>query len=156
MSLFAMLHDIGKVGINDAILQKPAPLTEKEWLEMRKHPEIGFRIAQNNVDLAPISEYILSHHERWDGQGYPDQLGGEDIPFLGRLLAVPDAFSAMTTDRPYRKGMEWSVAIEEIKANIGTQFDPEIAAAFMVAVQKRRTLEVVQVSEESETDRKAA
>ena len=134
MSLFAMLHDIGKVGINDAILQKPAPLTESEWLEMRKHPEIGFRIAQNNVDLAPISEYILSHHERWDGAGYPRRLHGEEIPMLSRILAVADAYDAMTNERVYRKAMSREAAAAEILRNAGSQFDPRIARLFVEQV----------------------
>ena len=134
MSLFAMLHDIGKVGINDAILQKPAPLTEKEWLEMRKHPEIGFRIAQNNVDLAPISEYILSHHERWDGKGYPRGLRGEEIPLLSRILAIADAYDAMTNERVYRKAASREEAAAEILRNAGSQFDPRIARLFVEQV----------------------
>jgi len=134
MSLFAMLHDIGKVGINDAILRKPGKLTKEEWLEMRKHPEIGFRIAQNNVDLAPISEYILSHHERWDGKGYPRGLHGEEIPVLSRILAVVDAFDAMTNERIYSKPRSAETAAEEILRCAGTQFDPIIAQIFVEQV----------------------
>jgi diguanylate cyclase (GGDEF)-like protein/PAS domain S-box-containing protein len=134
MTLFAMLHDIGKVGINDAILRKTGPLTESEWLEMRKHPEIGFRITQNNVDLAPISEYILSHHERWDGQGYPRGLVGDEIPILARILAVVDAFDAMTHERIYKKARSREEAAEEIMRNAGTQFDPHIARVFVKEV----------------------
>ena len=135
MSLFAMLHDIGKVGINDAILQKPGALTDAEWLEMKKHPEIGFRIAQNNVDLAPISEYILSHHERWDGNGYPRGLKGEDIPILARILAIVDAFDAMTNERIYSKPRSHEAAAEEILRCAGTQFDPQIAQAFVTLIR---------------------
>ena len=134
MSLFAMLHDIGKVGINDAILRKPGPLTDAEWLEMKKHSEIGFRIAQNNVDLAPISEYILSHHERWDGNGYPRGLKGEEIPVLARILAVVDAFDAMTNERIYSKPRSHEAAAEEILRCAGAQFDPEIARVFVAQV----------------------
>lgn len=134
MSLFSMLHDIGKVGINDAILQKPGALTEAEWLEMRKHPEIGFRIAQNNVDLAPISEYILSHHERWDGKGYPRGLKEEEIPVLSRILAVVDAFDAMTNERIYSKPRSHEEAAQEILRCAGSQFDPKIAHAFVEQV----------------------
>jgi len=134
MSLFAMLHDIGKVGINDAILQKPGALTETEWLEMRKHSEIGFRIAQNNVDLAPISEYILSHHERWDGKGYPRGLKDEEIPVLARILAVVDAFDAMTNERIYSKPKSHEEAAQEILRCAGTQFDPKIAHVFVEQV----------------------
>ena len=134
MTLFAMLHDIGKVGINDAILRKPGALTEAEWLEMRKHPEIGFRIAQNNVDLAPISEYILSHQERWDGTGYPRGLKGEEIPVLARILAIVDAFDAMTNERIYSKPKSPETAAEEILRCAGTQFDPTIARVFVEQV----------------------
>ncbi|MEN6635715.1 MAG: transporter substrate-binding domain-containing protein [Clostridiaceae bacterium] len=134
MSLFAMLHDIGKVGINDAILQKPGALSEAEWLEMKKHSEIGFRIAQNNVDLAPISEYILSHHERWDGRGYPRGLCGEEIPVLSRILAIVDAFDAMTNERIYSKPRSPETAAEEILRCAGTQFDPTIARVFVEQV----------------------
>ncbi len=134
MSLFAMLHDIGKVGINDAILQKPGALTDAEWLEMKKHPEIGFRIAQNNVDLAPISEYILSHHEHWDGGGYPRGLKGEEIPVLARILAIVDAFDAMTNERIYSKPRSHEAAAEEILHCAGKQFDPDIATAFVTQV----------------------
>ena len=134
MSLFAMLHDIGKVGINDAILRKPGALSDAEWLEMKKHPEIGFRIAQNNVDLAPISEYILSHHERWDGKGYPRGLRGEEIPVLSRILAIVDAYDAMTNERIYSKPRSAEVAAEEILRCAGTQFDPVIARVFVEQV----------------------
>jgi diguanylate cyclase (GGDEF)-like protein/PAS domain S-box-containing protein len=138
MSLFSMLHDIGKVGINDAILQKPGALTDAEWLEMKKHPEIGFRIAQNNVDLAPISEYILSHHERWDGKGYPRGLKGEEIPVLSRILAVVDAFDAMTNERIYSKPRSHEAAAQEILRCAGTQFDPKIAHVFVEQVLEMR------------------
>ncbi|MHC1787813.1 MAG: HD domain-containing phosphohydrolase [Christensenellales bacterium] len=134
MSLLAVLHDIGKVGINDSTLQKPGPLSPDEWLEMHRHPEIGYRIAQNNIDLAPISECILSHHERWDGSGYPRGLRGEEIPILSRILAVVDAFDAMTNDRVYRKAVCADEAAAEIVRNAGTQFDPAIARVFVEEV----------------------
>ncbi|MEZ4628666.1 MAG: HD domain-containing phosphohydrolase [Eubacteriales bacterium] len=101
---------------------------------MRKHPEIGFRIAQNNVDLAPISEYILSHHERWDGSGYPRGLVGEEIPILSRILAVVDAFDAMTNERIYSKPRSREEAAAEVLRNAGTQFDPHIARVFVEQV----------------------
>ena len=134
MKLFAMLHDIGKVGINDAILQKPGPLTAEEWLEMKKHPEIGFRIAQNNIDLAPVADYILCHHERWDGTGYPRGLKGEEIPILSRILAVVDAYDAMTSRRVYRDEISGAQAAAEILRAAGTQFDPEVARVFVEEV----------------------
>ncbi|MGQ9824187.1 MAG: HD domain-containing phosphohydrolase [Desulfotomaculales bacterium] len=131
LELLAALHDIGKVAIKESILLKPGPLTEKEWEEMKKHPEIGYRIAQSTPELASIAEYILCHHERWDGRGYPRGIKGEEIPQLSRILAVADAYDAMTSDRPYRKAMSREEAIAEVKKNAGTQFDPEVVSAFI-------------------------
>lgn len=131
LSLLALLHDIGKVGIRQEILQKPGPLTPEEWAAMKSHPEIGCRIAQNIPELSAVSEYILSHHERWDGKGYPNGLAGTNIPLLCRILAVADAYDAMTNDRAYRKAMDKDKAIAELKRNAGTQFDPRIAETFI-------------------------
>ncbi|MEN6419072.1 MAG: HD domain-containing phosphohydrolase [Clostridiaceae bacterium] len=136
MTLFAMLHDIGKVGVNDSVLQKPGPLTDEEWNEMKKHPEIGFRIAQNNLDLAPVAEYILCHHERWDGNGYPRGMSGEEIPLLSRILAVVDAFDAMTSERVYRKAISREEAAAELVRCAGKQFDPAIVRVFVEQVLK--------------------
>jgi diguanylate cyclase (GGDEF)-like protein len=131
LELLSTLHDIGKIGISDTILNKPAKLNEDEWVEMRKHPEIGYRIAMSSPELVSIADYILSHHERWDGTGYPQGLKGEDIPLLSRIIAVADAYDAMTADRPYRSAISKMDAIEEIKKNAGTQFDPKIAELFL-------------------------
>lgn len=136
LELFAMLHDIGKVGIDDRILNKPGKLDDEEWTIMKKHPEIGYRIAMSTPDLERIAEYILSHHERWDGHGYPRGLKGEEIPLPARILAVADTYDAMTEDRVYRKGMSREIAIEEILRNRGTQFDPDVADLFVEALQE--------------------
>jgi len=98
---------------------------------MKKHPEVGFRIAQATSELVPIAKYILCHHERWDGKGYPQGLIGEKMPLLSRILAVVDAFDAMTNDRSYRVAMTKEEAIEEIRRGSGTQFDPDITQLFL-------------------------
>lgn len=134
LQLLGMLHDIGKIGIDDKILNKPGKLTEEEWVVMKKHPEIGYRIAKASHKLARIADYILSHHERWDGKGYPRGLKGEDIPLLSRILSVADAYDAMTEDRVYRKALSKEDAIEEIRRNAGSQFDPVIANIFIKSV----------------------
>ncbi len=129
--VLAMLHDVGKIAIDDRILQKPSALTPEEWAVMKKHPEAGFRIAQTVPELSGISDCILAHHERWDGKGYPKGLVGKDIPLLARILTVADAYDAMTQDRPYRKALSRSKAKDELKKNAGTQFDPQIVLVFL-------------------------
>jgi diguanylate cyclase (GGDEF)-like protein/putative nucleotidyltransferase with HDIG domain len=133
-----LLHDLGKIGVPDAILRKPGRLTAEEYEVMKRHPEIGALIVGAMPDMEAIVDAVRSHHERWDGKGYPDALAGEQIPLLGRLLAVADAFSAMTTARPYRKGLDGDAALKEIWANTGTQFDPAMAQAFVNAAARRR------------------
>lgn len=133
--LLSLLHDIGKIGIRDSILQKPGPLTEEEWVEMRKHPEIGYRIAKSIYELSSIADYILCHHERWNGTGYPQGLQGEAIPLLARLLAVADAYDAMTQSRPYRAAMSHEAAVAEVTRCSGTQFDPSIVDAFLKVIR---------------------
>ncbi len=135
LALLAQVHDLGKVGIPDHILFKPGPLTEEEWRVMRKHPEKGYRIAQASTDLAEVSDLILKHHERWDGQGYPLGLVGEEIPIECRILAIVDAYDAMTSDRPYRKAMSLEEAKQEIKKFSGTQFDPDLVEVFLKMLQ---------------------
>ncbi len=136
IELFALLHDIGKIAIDGHILTKPGKLTEIEWEEMRRHPEIGFRIAQSSPDLAHISEYILCHHERWDGTGYPQGLKGTAIPLLARILLVVDAYDAMTQDRVYRKAMSRDDACAELLLHAGTQFDPNVVWAFLELLER--------------------
>jgi diguanylate cyclase (GGDEF)-like protein/PAS domain S-box-containing protein len=135
LELLSTLHDIGKLSISDQILNKPGPLTGEEWSEIRKHPEVGYRIAQASPELTPIAEYILCHHERWDGTGYPQGLKGEAIPLLSRIVSVVDAYDAMTMDRPYRNAIPNKDAIAEIALNAGTQFDPT-AAGILINILK--------------------
>jgi diguanylate cyclase (GGDEF)-like protein len=131
LCLLAQFHDIGKIGISDSILFKPSGLTPTERKEMERHSEIGCRIAQTIPELEPISDLILKHHEWWNGTGYPQRLKGEDIPVEDRILAIVDAYDAMTNDRPYRKAMTAAAAIEEIRALAGIQFDPVLAEQFI-------------------------
>ncbi|NVM22916.1 MAG: HD domain-containing protein [Desulfobacterales bacterium] len=126
----AVLHDVGKIGIPDAILSKPGKLTDEEYRIIKSHPLIGAEIVKGVSFLEPLIPYILEHHERFDGKGYPKGLAGDSISIRARLLAVADAFDAMTTDRPYRKCLEKEVAFKEVLAMAGTQFDPEIVKAF--------------------------
>ncbi|HEY5487558.1 MAG TPA: HD domain-containing phosphohydrolase [Candidatus Limnocylindrales bacterium] len=124
------LHDIGKIGIADAVLLKPGPLTDAEMAEMRRHSEIGAAILEVHEAMADISKIVRHHHERWDGRGYPDSLAGTSIPLGGRIIAVADAYSAMTSDRIYRAALPVDRAWAELRAHSGTQFDPEIVAVF--------------------------
>lgn len=127
----AMLHDIGKIGVSDNILLKPGKLTEVEWVEMRKHPQIGYWILDGIHGLEPGSEIVLAHQEKFDGMGYPRGLKGEEIPLGARIFAVIDCFDAITSDRPYRKASTYEEARAEIERCSGTQFDPLIAQYFL-------------------------
>jgi diguanylate cyclase (GGDEF)-like protein len=134
LELLSTLHDIGKIVVEDKILNKRGALNLVEWEQMKKHPEVGYRIAMASPELIPIADYILSHHERWDGTGYPQGLAGEEIPLLCRILAITDSYDAMTQNRPYRKAMTREKAAREIQKNAGTQFDPHIAEIFVNVV----------------------
>jgi response regulator RpfG family c-di-GMP phosphodiesterase len=126
-----LLHDIGKIGIPDAILLKPGPLTPEEWKVMRRHPEIGKRLIENIPFLCGAVPIVYHHHERWDGSGYPLGLRGEGIPLGARIFAVVDAFDAMTFDRPYSKAISFEAAKAEIRRCAGTHFDPSVVQSFL-------------------------
>lgn len=132
----ALLHDIGKIGISDNILLKPGQLNDGEWIEMRKHPQAGYAILSDIDFLRGPAEIILSHHERFDGTGYPKQLSGEQIPIGARIFALVDTLDAMTSDRPYRRALPFARAEAEIIKHRSTQFDPSIADLFLSIPRK--------------------
>jgi len=127
----ALLHDVGKIGIPDAVLRKPGKLTSEEWEEMRRHPEIGYRILSGIKFLEPSLPIVIAHQERFDGSGYPRGLKREEIPLGARIFAVVDTLDAMTSDRPYRKALRYEDAREEIIRNSGLQFDPRVVEVFL-------------------------
>jgi response regulator RpfG family c-di-GMP phosphodiesterase len=127
----ALLHDIGKIGVPDAVLLKPARLTTQEWAEMKRHPDIGYQMIQGIPFLSTPAAIVLSHQERFDGKGYPRGLIGEEIHIGARIFALADTLDAMTSDRPYRQGTSFENAVNEIERCSSTQFDPEVVRAFM-------------------------
>jgi HD-GYP domain-containing protein (c-di-GMP phosphodiesterase class II) len=131
LHIAAHLHDIGKVGVPDFILNKVGPLTDDEYRQMQMHSEIGYRIVKRLPLLDDISHYIQYHHERWDGRGYPCGLSGKDIPLGARIIAVADTFDAITTSRPYRDAASLDNAFDEIRSVRGTQLCPEVCDAFL-------------------------
>ncbi len=126
----AFLHDIGKLGIRDSVLLKPGPLDEEEWIHMREHPVKGCDIASQLQLLRPIMPAVRNHHERWDGKGYPDGMQGEDIPLVARIVAIADAFDAMSTDRPYKRALELADCEKLLRRNAGTMYDPRLVEVF--------------------------
>ncbi len=130
LELGALLHDIGKIGVPDAILRKPAKLNEREWDKMKLHPVQGHRILRSIPFLEGASRIVLQHHERWDGTGYPNNLRGDEIDITARVFAVADAFDAMTSDRVYSRGKSFEEAFKELERCAGTQFDPGVVEAF--------------------------
>jgi len=141
LRLLAQFHDIGKVGIPDDILFKPGPLNAEETAEIRRHCEIGYRIAQSMPDLVLIADWILKHHEWWNGEGYPLGLKGEEIPLECRILAIADAYDAMTSDRPYRRAMTREEALAELERMAGTQFDPQLVEKFAGLLKNQMVLD---------------
>jgi diguanylate cyclase (GGDEF)-like protein len=138
LSLLSSLHDIGKVAISETILLKEEKLTEKEWTVIKRHPEIGYNIAQASPQIVHIAKYILACHENWDGSGYPQGLSGEAIPIVSRIMFIADAYDVMTNKRTYKKAMSKEDAIKELKRCAGTQFDPALVEKFIKNISDSR------------------
>jgi HD-GYP domain-containing protein (c-di-GMP phosphodiesterase class II) len=137
LRLGGALHDIGKLVVSEAVLNKPGPLTSAEQAEVREHPEAGARMVALDRSLRPALPAVLYHHERWDGLGYPTGRAGSEIPLEARILAVTDSFDAMTSDRPYRAALTHEQAIAEVERCSGSQFDPDVALVFLEAWESR-------------------
>jgi len=149
-----LLHDIGKIGVSDSILHKPGPLTEDEWVDMRRHPKIGHDMIREISFLSGAATIVLAHHERFDGKGYPNGLKSDEIPLGSRIFVLADTFDAMTSDRPYRKALSDEVAREEIIRCSGSQFDPRCVQAFLLAWD--RIVEIRHADSDEETEHHAA
>jgi response regulator RpfG family c-di-GMP phosphodiesterase len=132
----ALLHDVGKIGVPDFILHKPGPLTPEEWDDMKRHPHIGFDMLKDIGFLTGAAAIVRTHHERFDGKGYPRGLRGEEIPLGSRIFSIADAFDAMTSDRPYRKALPPEMARAEVLRHSGTQFDPKVVQAFLLVYER--------------------
>ncbi len=138
LKMAGLLHDIGKIGIDESLLNKQGKLAEQEWADMRRHPEIGYHILRSVNEFAPIAKYVLHHHERIDGKGYPRQLKDEEIPLQSKIICIADAYDAMTSHRPYREDLSLSDVVAEFKRNAGTQFDQDILKVFIDQILKQR------------------
>lgn len=141
LHLAALLHDIGKIGISDAILHKPGPLDEQEMALIRKHPQLGYDILQKVSFLNPALDAILHHHEKYNGKGYPDELSGNAISLLARILSVVDVYDALTSHRPYRAAFPSETALDMIREEAGQQFDPEVVKALMRTLADKKQIE---------------
>jgi len=137
LKIGGLFHDIGKIGVPDSILLKPGKLTENEYSEIKNHPSIGAHMLSTATIFSDIIPVVKHHHERYDGKGYPSQLKGEEIPYLARIASVADAYDAMTSKRPYRDAIDINIVKEEIRKNLGIQFDPEIGQKFLDLLDKR-------------------
>jgi HD-GYP domain-containing protein (c-di-GMP phosphodiesterase class II) len=135
IELAGLLHDVGKIGISDSVLTKPGPLDDEEWKQMRTHPQIGARLL-GRPEVADLRGWIVAHHERPDGRGYPFGLPHDEIPLEARILSVADAYEAMTADRVYKRAMAHEAARQELLACAGTQFDVDVVDAFLAALDE--------------------
>lgn len=138
LEVSGMFHDIGKIAIQDYILDKKGPLTAQEWNEIMRHPEIGCWILSTSLEMSDIAKYVLYHHERYDGSGYPKGLKQEEIPLLSRIIAIADSYDAMTNHRSYKETLNQDMAVVELIKNKGIQFDPAIVDVFIERVLKRK------------------
>jgi HD-GYP domain-containing protein (c-di-GMP phosphodiesterase class II) len=143
--LGSILHDVGKIGIPDAILNKPSKLTDDEYEIIKQHAQIGARIVQSVGALQGVVPIVRHHQERFDGRGYPDGLAGEDVPIGARIIAVVDAYGAMTEDRVYRKALGHEKALNELRRNAGTQFDPQVVTTFIRILKEQPELAEAEV-----------
>jgi HD-GYP domain-containing protein (c-di-GMP phosphodiesterase class II) len=140
LEMTGRLHDIGKITMID-IVNKEGQLNRPEWLEIKRHPEVGYSIASAVNEYAPLAEYILAHHERWDGTGYPKGLIGAEIPLQARILMITEAYAAMTADQPHRKALEKQKVVEMMEEEAGKQFDPDLLKVFLERVMEESELE---------------
>jgi HD-GYP domain-containing protein (c-di-GMP phosphodiesterase class II) len=136
LRLLITLHDIGKINISEEMLTRSGPLTPDEWEIMKRHPEVGSRIARATGEFAHVADDILAHHERWDGKGYPQGLKGREVPLLARITAIADAYEVMTNGRPYKAAMSREEVVRELKRCAGTQFDPELVAVLVGILER--------------------
>lgn len=133
----ALMHDIGKIAIDEQLLKKPGKLTPQEYEIIKKHPEFGHKILAPVTMLAPVAPMVLYHQEWFNGKGYPEGLSGEEIPLGARIVAILDAWSAMTSTRPWRPALSYDQAVQEIKKGAGTQFDPKVVDAFIATIERQ-------------------
>ena len=134
LGVSGFFHDIGKIAVSETILNKPGPLTPDEWVEIKRHPEAGYRILCTSLEMTEIAKYVLYHHERYDGLGYPKGLKKNEIPFISRIISVADSYDAMTNQRLYKKTLNQKQAVQELLRNRGKQFDPDIVDIFVEKV----------------------